>query len=256
VSDRITDMKYRALIYDMLSPNPEDRPTATDILERLKGEDPDTLSLEETWREDRIVLAEDKFAAAGIRGLKKITHEGMNCYALRMPDGSRELVDADDLLKRGLATPLVEEIFDEPWEGHNVVMLVDVIKAKGYVACRRAEVGGQKRYTLFRSSGKSTTFTMENLINFGYFKRGKSDPKLNGGEEKKPAVSALALCQPWPEHSIRFNDAKIKAKGYIRVDQKDINGKKGYYFYKTLTEKPAFFDLQKLMMLQYARFVR
>ena len=47
-----------------------------------------------------------------------------------------------------------------------------------------------------------------------------------------------------------------KAKGYIRVDQKDINGKKGYYFYKTLTEKPAFFDLQKLMMLQYARFVR
>ena len=251
VSERITSPKYRDLIFDMLSLNPEERPSAQEVLERLQKEDSDELALDETWSEDRIMLDEAKFTATGIRGLKKMTQEGVRCYALRMPDGSREIVDAADLLKRGLARPLVEEIFDEPWEEHPIKLLEDAMKAKKYVACRRVEVGGTKRYELFRSSGKSSVVTLENMIIFGYAKR----DNVKTPQSPRPTES-LTLCTPWPEHSIRFNEAILKKKGYIRVDRKDLNGKKGYFLYRSLTETPSFFDLQKLMMLQYAKYVR
>lgn len=253
VSDRITENKYRDLIYDMLSCNPEDRPSAAEVLERLKSEgDEDELSLEETWRDDRIILDEEKFKAAHIRGLKKMTQEGVHCYALRLADGSREMVDAADLLARGLARPMVEEIFDEPWEGHKIEILVDVIKAKGYVACRQFTLpNGVKCYQLFRSSGKASTVTMENLVNFKYAKIKRPEPRPGPGPS-----NMVDICTPWPEHKIRFNDAKLKQKGYIKVDRKDINGVKGYYLYTDLLAKPNFFNVEKLLMLQYARFVR
>ena len=255
LSDRITDFKYLPIISDMLSCDPQDRPTAAKVLEDLKAEVSEGLSLDETWRDDRIVLDEDKFKAARIRGLKKVTREDVKCYALRMADGSREFVDAADLLKRGLARPLVEEIFDEPWEEHagKIEVLVDVIKAKGYVAFRRHTLNtGVKCYQLFRSSGKATTVTLENLVNFKYakIKRTTATPT------PRPSRDTLVLCQPWPEHHIRFNEAKLKQKGYVKVAQAEIGGVKGYYFYTDIYATPTFWKADKILMLQYARFVR
>ena len=37
---------------------------------------------------------------------------------------------------------------------------------------------------------------------------------------------------PWPEHKIEFDEAKIKEKGYIKVEQSTAAGVNGYKFTK------------------------
>lgn len=58
--------------------------------------------------------------------------------------------------------------------------------------------------------------------------RGSSDkPK-----SKRARLFSSDFAKPWPEHKIKFDPAAIRAKGYIRSEQKSMGGINGYYFYK------------------------
>lgn len=61
--------------------------------------------------------------------------------------------------------------------------------------------------------------------------------KLERGKVEKPKTKKAKrftsdFAKPWPEHKIKFDSAAIRAKGYIRSEQKSMGGINGYYFYK------------------------
>ena len=71
----------------------------------------------------------------------------------------------------------------------------------------------------------------------------KTETKATEAPEVKPAEPAVkretsrtrsrsTFASPWPEHNIVFDKDMIKAKGYVGVEQKTMDGYRGYRFCK------------------------
>jgi hypothetical protein len=70
--------------------------------------------------------------------------------------------------------------------------------------------------------------------------RREEDPRLGGD-----------LAMPWSEHAIRFHTDVIESKGYVRFERSELNGIKGYTFYKA-DGSGQFIRVDMLVMLKMA----
>ena len=78
--------------------------------------------------------------------------------------------------------------------------------------CLNTEKGG---YNFYRADGTPVFFTTEKLISMGYARR--------------RAPETAAVCAPW-EGGIKFNTARIRERGFVKVERSTKNGIKGYVF--------------------------
>lgn len=217
MSDKITSLKYLTLIQDMLNKDPEKRPTAIQVLQRLKAPDTEGL-IEEPWPEHRIMLDTSKLKTSGYVVFKKVIVAGAKKYELVSKEGKKVEYSADELQEKGFAKSAREEKFADPWPEHKIEFDEIRMRSRGFVASEQRIMSGIKGYALFRADSSSMFFNVDKLLAMKY-------------AAKKVSHSAPiteSICDPWPEHSIVFDVDQIKRKGYSRIERMSMGGVNGY----------------------------
>ena len=81
-------------------------------------------------------------------------------------------------------------------------------------------------------------------------------PRPARDKTKAIAASSAAseFAAPWPEHRIEFDLAAIRAKGFVRSEQKSLGGVNGYNFYKE-DGAGQFIRMEMLLIQKMARMV-
>ncbi len=255
LSPLIKSPKYASLIRDMLQKDPESRPSASEVLKRLREAEP---VIEEPWPEHSIVLDRDKLEAADIAGLRKVTADGEKAYELIYCDGTKKPVTKDELYAMGLLKITAPKGFCTPWDEHSLVFDIDKIKSRGFISCEQKIMSGIKGYQFYRSDSNSMFFKPETLLAMKYANKAEGSPapaaeapastpaptmtEVKAPEaaapaeapapvEAAPAPAAAAFAEPWEEHGIAFDEDGIKSKGFVRSERAELGGVKGYNFY-------------------------
>ena len=190
ISSAITEAKYASLITDMLSINPDDRPTATEVLLRLKAPDTGMVSdthkketsetslpsgFETPWSEHNIEFDIDKLKSIGFISSKNATLSGVNGYNFYRSDGREKFMNVTMLLlmgyakKKAISEPVreVEEsgsAFADPWPEHKIEFDTATIIAKGYVASVQKTMNGINGYEFVRANGVRQFIRVEMII--------------------------------------------------------------------------------------------
>lgn len=219
LSPKIKSPKYVSLIKDMLSPDPDDRPSASEVLRRLREAEP---VIEEPWPDHAIVLEKDKLKSDGIVGLKKLNVSKHKMYEVLFADGKKDKLSKDELISRKYAKVILTGGFCDPWSEHNIEFDVERIKSRGFVSGEKKVLDGVKGYNFFRADSTATFFKLEMLIAMKYAR------KLIAS-----VVKDVGFDSPWVEHNIEFDMNAIKAHGFVGVKRDSMAGIKGYRFIKT-----------------------
>lgn len=246
ISDKITSLKYRSLIQDMLNIDPTKRPTATQVLQRIKAPEIEGV-IEEPWPEHRLIVDKTKVKSSGYKVLKKISTAGGKKYELISGDGTRKECTQDDLVSMGFAKSAREERFCKPWDEHPIVFNETKLRSRGFVSAEQKTMSGIKGYDVFRSDSTATFFDMKKLVMMGYAIK-KSEPV----KPTETVASSGGFCTPWPEHAIEFDIDNIKQRGFVRSEQFVMSGIKGYAFFKADGSK-QFIKSEMLVLLKMAK---
>ena len=253
IDPSITNVNYVSLIRDMLDIDPDRRPTAVQVLQRLKSPSVSGGApvIEEPWPDHRLMLDKDKIKADGIVIFKKVTSGGNKLYEITDRSGVRSQITADDVVSRGYARSAREEIFCEPWAEHSITFDQTRMRSRGFVSAEQTVKDGAKGYTLYRADSSSMFFKLEMLIAMKYAIRGSSasstsSSSTSGSSSGSTSSStgsssgstssssggsvAPGICEPWAEHGIAFVESAVNARGYVRVEQATLGGAKGYNF--------------------------
>ena len=221
----------------MLNIDPEARPKAKDVIKILQLIDIDNTEkvIEEPWPEHSISFDKAKLNADGFICLWKKEEAGQKKYELLNKDGRKSVLSKEEMADKGY---VLITGFCDPRPEDNFEWNSDKLKKRGFIAStQKLNESGQKGYALFTSDGQSRFFPVANLVAMGYVTRksgssgGVSTPSVRT-TPTPPPPSECALCVPWPEHKIEFDEAKIKEKGYIKVEQSTTAGVNGYKFTK------------------------
>ncbi|MBE6609623.1 MAG: hypothetical protein E7634_03025 [Ruminococcaceae bacterium] len=245
LSDKIKSVNIRALIYDMLSMDPEKRPTAMQVLQRLKQNEP---TIETPWPEHHITLEKSKLSGAGIVGFKKLKDGGAAKYEVTLSSGKKQIYTVEEVVELGYAkAAFVPKGFDDIWPEHAIAFDEATLNARGFVSATKETLGGKKGYKLYRKDGSGMFYTVEKLLGVRYARRtsGAVPPAPEPPTPPTPPVPPAPPIPPmpseaeaggvsdvekWPEHSIEFDSEMIAKKGYVKVEMGEKNGIKGYYF--------------------------
>lgn len=220
LSDKITNLKYRMLIQEMLQYDHNLRPTALQVLQKLKAPDVEFV-VEEPWEEHRLMLNKDAIKGDNIAMFKKLLYGGKKEYDVVYKSGSKVQMTADQVIAKGYATVRREERLADAWPEHSAEFDKEKLKSRGFVASEQKIMAGIKGYDLFRADGSFVFFTIEKLLMMGYAKK-----------VAKPVSVPDGFCTPWPEHNVTFDIDVIKAKGYVHTEQATVAGVKGYNFFR------------------------
>lgn len=261
IDPRVKSPKYASLIRDMINKDPNKRPTAVEVLKRLREAEP---VIEEPWPEHGIILDRDKLSAAGIAGLKKVSSGSDKYYESVSNDGVKKNFTKEELISAGYTKAVAPVGFCVPWEEHSIVFDLDRIKARGFISGERKEMAGIKGYQFYRSDSNSMFFKPEMLIAMKYASKGDAAPAPAASTPSAPvsvpkesvsvpaaepapvptpepvptpvpAVSTpsapvSAICEPWEEHNIAFDEDMIKSKGFVSCRRSIMSGINGYEF--------------------------
>lgn len=230
ISSKIKSPKYISLISDMLSLDPNDRPTASEVLRRLNAPDSadGEVILQEPWPEHGIVLDKAKITAADIAILEKTIEGSQNKYKVMFKNGKKQTFTKDELISKGYAKIAAPSGFADPWSEHNIEFDLDILKKRGFVSCEQKVMSGIKGYSFYRADSTSTFFKVEMLIAMKYAKK-----KVASVSVSEPVVTTPSSSDPWPEHKIVFDMDAIKAKGYVGFERKSMGGVNGYEFVRS-----------------------
>ena len=252
LSPLIESPKYASLIRDMLQKDPNARPSASEVLKRLREAEP---VIEEPWPEHSIVLDRSKLEEADIAGLRKITVDGEKAYELIYFDGTKKSVTKDEMFSMGLLKITAPTGFCTPWDEHGLVFDIDKIKSRGFISCEQKIMSGIKGYQFYRSDSNSMFFKPETLIAMKYANKTDAPSPAPTSDDSAPAptmkevkISDATLtesslpseshsstipsfAEPWEEHNIVFDEDGIKAKGFVRSERASLGGINGYNFF-------------------------
>lgn len=168
ISPEIKSHKYASLIRDMLNKDPDARPTASEVLKRLREAEP---VIEEPWPEHSLILDRDAMGNAGVCGMKKVNAEGAHTYELLYEDGRKAPAAKDDIVSLGFIKITAPAGFCEPWPEHGLIFDLEKIMSRGFVSSERKEMGAVKGYNFYRADANATFFKPEMLIAMKYAHR-------------------------------------------------------------------------------------
>lgn len=221
VSDKITEKYLRHLIAAMLQPEPEDRPTAQEVLDALRNKK--VLEL----KSDTVKIAGEE--------VEVVAHAHVEA-----------------------TTPAVPSEFCTPWPEHSVKFVESKLNEIGYVASERFDKAGSKCYYLYKKDGSKRVFTFENLLILGMIERvGDSKKSETKSTTPTPAPSASSEItvyddgKLWDEdNDYAYNLDFVTDSGYKTVARAERKGLKGYVLIKPSGEQ-RFMTVDKLKLLRF-----
>lgn len=171
VSDKISNFKYLCLIQDMLEIDPKRRPTAMQVLQRLKAPE-ESCIFEDPWIEDRILLNVKKLKKCGYVLMKKNNTGEEKGYLLRTNEGKKVLFTGAELVTKGFAkkkedskkTTADKSGFCVPWGEHKIVFDEEKMRKRGFVASEQSTLGDAKGYKFFKADGTEQFIKVETLL--------------------------------------------------------------------------------------------
>ena len=202
LSKKISNPRYAELIRDMLQLDPDDRPSAIEVLKRLQSAESE---IEKPWPEHAIAFDRKSLDSEGVVSLRKVSLLVQKKYELLFDNGKKKTLGPEELLSKGYAASLAPVGFCKPWPEHDIVFDIDRIKSRGYVSGEQSVLSGVKGYLFYKEDAKTTFFRPEALVSMRFAKK----------PEKKPADAAGTFAAPWPEHHIAFDMDVIKQKGFV-----------------------------------------
>lgn len=212
ISSKIKDATQAALIADMLKKDPTERPSALEVWQRLKG----------------------AVARPSASGGSASSHSDR-------PSSTSTSTSRPSPAPRPTPAPrpvLPTEVYlDEPWPEDAIVFDKDKIKASGYASVKRSTQSGANGYRFALSDGRSLFMNKKSVLSRKYATEG-SGAGVSAGSSATPSASPSAgttaggFCEAWPEHRMVFDETAIRARGYVRSEQCEVSGIKGYYFYR------------------------
>lgn len=177
ISKKIKEEKYISLIKDMLNVDPEERPTAAEVLKRLRDDPPaDSIPTGfcDPWPEHEISFDLSKIELLGFVSMEQTILAGVKGYSFYRADGSVRFFNKDLLIGVKYASPtdpdksskreVITGRFAEPWKDHAIAFDCDVIRAKGFISSERKVLGGVKGYSFVREDGTSQFMRKEIAI--------------------------------------------------------------------------------------------
>lgn len=236
VSDKIKDKHLRHLIAAMLQIEPEDRPTAREVLD---------------------VLNTKKILEIKPEGMVRIEGESLSPAAATPAGGTSAAAGAagassgasTSAAAGGTGTSAAAEKapptgFCAPWSEHKISLNEEKLRAGGYVAAEQYERKGVKCYRLFKRDGAERVFTPENLLILGMASRAEGGaparsaspaPAPAPAPTPAPAPSASADMTVFDEDGTLWEgDAEYRYdmdcitrsgyKGIARAQRKEVKG--------------------------------
>lgn len=275
ISPEITSPKYISLISDMLSRNPEDRPTAAEVLRRLQAsETADTeVVLDSAFPEHGILLDKEKINAAQIIKVEKHIAGADKKYRLLYRNGKKEILSKDEMIAKGYAKNAAPIGWPEPWPEHSIEFDTVKLSARGFVSGEREMSGAAKGYNFYQSNGKKSFFKPEMLIAMRYAKKvaggstpAASTPSVSTPTGSTPAVSTPTesvtreelivdtpmIEEPWEEHNLVIDEDVLRSRGFVGIKRCEKDGKRGYLAKRT-NGVEQFLVPQMLVVLKIAK---
>lgn len=250
ISDAIKEPAYVALISDMLNLEPDRRPSAAEVMERLNSKKLPIKS--EAWPEDGIKINEEK-AKEQLIGLcrielstrdKPVVHgyETIEC------DGRRYIKTAEELINRGLAR-LVDS-WPPPRIEDNIEWNLEQLQ-RAFASIRPYKKPGT--YQLYDKHGDSRIMTCYQLKMMN-FARAKVTLTIDVTSDRKtvsveqPKSSPVLKLWPEDEENWKLNDEAL-AKFHIKLlGRETMNGVKGFRF-RISNDDEQFWTTQKCKMM-------
>lgn len=224
ISDKITQKYLRHLIAAMLQPEPEDRPTAFEVLDALRNKR--VLEL----KSDSIQI-----------------------------EGEEDIIEVHKDTEEE-PSPMVPTGFCAPWPEHSISFNTANLNASGYVASEQYDKAGNKCYYLYKNDGNKRLFTLETLLMLGFAGSDDEDGKSSGTTDvptdgHSPIVSADIITyndgKLWDEHAeYGYATDVITSNGYASVAKAEKNGLKGYVLIKP-SGVQRFITIDKLKLLGF-----
>ncbi len=210
VSGKIKEKYLRHLIAAMIQPEPEDRPTAQEVLAVFREKK--ILDL----KSDSVMIEGEDIVPCSRRAEREVL--------------AKAKVPAEPVV---MPTP---EGYCKPWDEHKISFDESKLSENDYAASERIEKDGKKYYRLYRKDGRKTVFTVENLVMLGYAKRTGVSEKTKPEPDFEPTFGIIVhdgtMWESDCEYS--FDNEYIKRNGYVRAARAERKSIKGY-----VLEKPS-----------------
>lgn len=219
ISKEIKEKYLRHLLAAMLQPNPEDRPTALEVLTVLRE--------------------------------KKVLDLKSNSILI---DG--EIIEDEDEHYDKAMPSICLSAFCSTWPEHDIVFNETNIKNKGYISTERLEKFDKKLYYFVKSDGNKRIFNVENLILLGFASNLGKDKKATSKVEPSSSKSTTNIKiyddgKLWEsDYEYIVNKKLLNSSGYEKVVKAEKEGTKGYALIK-FSGQQHFITFANLKLLKY-----
>lgn len=220
ISPKVKEEYLVNLLCAMLQPEPEDRPTALEVVEVLR--DKKVLPIKDGSR-----VQPASSSASGAKATASATKSAGGTKPATKPAVS------------------IPTGFCEAWPEHPIRLNVDKLRASGYVAAEQVVQGSNKGYKLYKADGSSKVM-LPSILKLTGLASAADAP----APAPAPAVSEVTDDGTlWPEDAgFVFNDEVIAKAGYAGAAKATKNGKQGYVLSKASGEQRFLsFSNMKLM---------
>ena len=247
VSKKIKEEYLVNLICAMLQPEPEDRPTALDVVMALRNKT--VIPLKDG---SRVIPA--SMAGRGASSVKKAATPTKPATSTKTATPTKP------------AAPAVPTTFCAVWDGDCITALnEDKLRASGYVGATQEIQGTSKGYKLYKADG-TTRFMLGSIMKMTGFATTGAVPAKPAGSTPAPATTTPAKpAAPapdvtvvddgtlWPENSaFSYNMEAITKAGYTKVAKCEKGGKHMYALTKATGEQRVI-PFQNLKLLGFVK---
>ncbi len=141
---------------------------------------------------------------------------------------------AIDVLQR-LKEPDIVETYESSWPEHNITINIDKLKSNGFIVLKKVNQAGRKVYLLIDQEGKKAFKSKDDLVSEGFARISRE----------------ARFCETWAEHAIKFDETKLRQRGFVASEQKEMSGVKGYEMFRS-DDSSQFFTVGNLIAMKYA----
>jgi serine/threonine protein kinase len=247
-------LSYASLLNWMLEFNYEKRPSALQVLNVLLGKSSDIpvdyltkSDAEMVYKFDRLYdehqslfkfVEEEKIKKQGISAItqaKNLTH-----YQV-IQHGKSKILSLQELLKQGLvvryASPSLPDI------PHYRFLSKEALESKGVFHVAKHEKN--QIYIVYYFDKKPFTANKDTLFySLNLIEKIATPIRSEGKSPSATEAKTFDLCNPFPEHRIRFNTEKIRKANIYKITRNDKD--KNYFIYFNTEEKPKVWRLETM----------
>lgn len=230
-----------SLINWMIAKDPENRPSAQDVVKVLndemsvpeeyhKGNDKQPFDKELWSAHKRIaaLLSEAELKKKGVTSFRRINDGSGSSgikYVVVTKDGKERKLTLDELLKCGYAELIPAEI-GKPWEDDQIEFIsAEEIAEKGYAKIARGSRNGHYRIT-----------TAAGVV----FDKGKNWFIAQG--LAKEALADVKVDTPWPEHGKEYDVQLMARRGIVSISRLEVGGEHRYKYVKIIDGAKKMFE--------------